>query len=139
MHEIYIEWRYANGRPIEHRIGCKGANSSKNAMPLTLPKPVAKYLAAVEAKDTDMLALCFADDARCHDEGRDYRGLEAIKSWAKKTQTKYKYVMEPLNASESGKIVKLHARLTGDFPGSPIELDYTFTIAKGKITALEIG
>jgi ketosteroid isomerase-like protein len=47
-------------------------------MSLTLPKPVTTYLAAVEAKDTDMLALCFADDALVHDEGRDYRGLDAI-------------------------------------------------------------
>ena len=112
---------------------------SEKAMPLTLPKPVTNYLAAVEAKDTDMLALCFTDDALVHDEGRDHRGLDAIRSWAKKTQRKYKYVMEPLNASVSAKSVKLHARLTGNFPGSPIELDYTFTIANDKITSLEIG
>jgi len=46
-----------------------------NAIPLSLPKPVATYLAAVKAKNADMLALCFADDARVHDENRDYRGL----------------------------------------------------------------
>ena len=49
-------------------------------MPLALPQPVINYLAAVEAKDTDMLALCFADDALVHDEGRDYRGIDAIKT-----------------------------------------------------------
>ena len=108
-------------------------------MPLTLPRPVTKYIAAVDAKDSDMVALCFADDALVHDEGRNHRGLDAIRSWARKTQTKYKYVMEPLNASVSEETVKLRARLTGDFPGSPIELDYTFTIANGKITSLEIG
>jgi|SRR5467141_412944 len=104
----------------------------------TLPKPVTIYLAAVEAKDTDMLALCFADDALVHDEGRDYRGLDAIRSWKQETQTKYKYRMEPLDASVSGKTVQLRARLTGDFSGSPVDLDYTFTLANDKITSLEI-
>jgi hypothetical protein len=36
--------------------------------------------------------------------------------------------MESLDASVSENIVTLRARLTGDFPGSPIELDYTFTL-----------
>ena len=108
-------------------------------MSLTLPKPIANYLAAVEAKDTAMLDLCFTDDALVHDEGRDYRGLAAIRSWKQQTQTKYKYVMEPLDASVSGNTVKLRARLTGNFPGSPVDLDYRFTLANDKITALEIG
>ena len=108
-------------------------------MPLSLPQPVINYLAAVEAKDTDMLALCFADDALVHDEGRDYRGLDAIRSWKQETQTKYKYRVEPLDASVSGTTVKLRARLTGDFPGSPVDLDYRFTLANNKITSLEIG
>ena len=108
-------------------------------MSLTLPKPVTNYLAAVEAKNTDMLALCFVDEALVHDEGRDYRGLDAIRSWEQETQTKYKYVMKPLDASVSGNTVKLRARLTGDFPGSPVDLDYTFTLANDKITSLEIG
>jgi ketosteroid isomerase-like protein len=108
-------------------------------MSLALPKPVSNYLAAVEAKDTDMLALCFADDALVHDEGRDYRGLDAIRSWKQETQTKYKYRVEPLDASVSGTTVKLRVRLTGDFPGSPVDLDYTFRLANDKITSLEIG
>ena len=106
-------------------------------IPLKVPKPVASYLAAEKAKDADMLFLCFADDARVHDESRDYRGTDAIKSWKKAIEAKYRYVMEPLDASVSENIVKLRARLTGDFPGSPVELNYTFTV-KDKITHLEI-
>src|SRR6266403_6046236 len=87
-------------------------------MSLTLPKPVINYLAAVEAKDAERLTLCFADDAIVHDEGRDYCGLDAIRSWKQETLAKYKDVMESLDASVSGKTVKLRARLTGDFPGS---------------------
>ena len=108
-------------------------------MSLALPKPVTNYLAADAAMDSDMLALCFADDALVRDEGRDYRGLDAIRSWKQETQTKYKYVMKPLDASVSQKTVKLRARLTGDFPGSPVDLDYTFMLANDKIISLEIG
>jgi ketosteroid isomerase-like protein len=108
-------------------------------MPLSLPEPVTTYLAAVKAKDVDMLALCFAHDALVHDEGRDYDGLDAIKAWNRDTETKYRYVMEPLDASVSGKTVKLRVRLTGDFAGSPVELSYGFTLANTKITSLEIG
>lgn len=104
-----------------------------------LPPPVVDYLTAVKAKDGEMFALCFTDDALVHDEGRDHRGLDAITAWMKETQTKYKYVIEPLDASVSGSTVKLRARLTGDFPGSPVDLDFRFMLAKDKITSLEIG
>ena len=67
------------------------------------------------------------------------REHDAIRSWKKETQTKYKYVIEPPDASVSGKTVKLRARLMGNFPGSPADLEYTFTFANGKITSLEIG
>ena len=107
-------------------------------MILELPRPVATYLAAEKAKDTDMLVLCFADDALVHDEDRDYRGLDAIRAWKQEAEAKYQYVMEPLDASVSGNTVKLRARLTGNFPGSPIELDHTFTLANDKIISLEI-
>jgi hypothetical protein len=55
------------------------------------------------------------------------------------TQTKYKYVIEPLDASVSGNSVKLRTRLTGDFPGSPADLDFKFMLANDKIASLEIG
>ena len=104
-----------------------------------LPQPVATYLAAVKAKDTEMFALCFTDDARVHDEGRDYKGLDAIRAWKNETQTRYKYVIEPLDASVSGNTVNLRARLTGDFSGSPVDLDFKFMLANDKIASLEIG
>jgi len=86
-----------------------------------------------------MFALCFSGDALVHDEGRDHRGLDSIKAWMKETQTKYKYVIEPLDASVSGNAVNLRARLTGDFPGSPVDLDFKFMLANDKIASLKIG
>jgi hypothetical protein len=103
-----------------------------------LPRPVAVYLEADNTDDPDLLDDCFTADALVHDEERDYRGLAAIKAWKRAVKAKYRYVMEPLAATVSGQTVKLRARLTGDFPGSPIEVDYTFTLAGDRIAGLVI-
>lgn len=108
-------------------------------MPLDLPQPVAMYLAAEQAKDPDMLARVFAEDAHVHDEARDYDGLAAIIAWKREAETKYQYVLEPLAASGNGATITLRARLSGTFPGSPVEVDYTFTLAKDRVTSLVIG
>jgi|SRR5690348_13907059 hypothetical protein len=107
-------------------------------MSLALPKPIDAYLNAVDAKDVDMLALCFSDEAVVHDEGGVYRGLAAIKSWSEETQRKYKYTVEALDAALTGNTVRVRAKVTGCFPGSPIELDYLFTLANEKILSLKI-
>jgi len=50
----------------------------------------------------------------------------------------YTYAIEPLDLSQDGAAVTMRARLTGAFPGSPVELTYTFVLADGKIVSLEI-
>jgi len=45
---------------------------------------------------------------------------------------------EPLSASCAGASATVLARLTGSFPGSPIELTYTFGLAGDRIATLEI-
>jgi hypothetical protein len=107
-------------------------------MPIKLPAPVALYLAADEQNDLDKLSRCFTKNARVHDEHREYEGLEAIKSWKARTRARYHYVEEPLRAAVTEKNVRLYARRTGDFPGSPAEFDYTFVLTDGKIASLDI-
>lgn len=85
-----------------------------------------------------MLALCFSQEAVVQDEGENYRGRSAIKSWSEETQRKYKYTMEALDASVTGNIVRVRAKLTGSFPGSPVELDYNFTLTNDTIVSLKI-
>jgi hypothetical protein len=115
------------------------SNHAENELsPLKLPQPVAVYLAAEKARNLDMLTLCFADDALVQDEGHDYRGLDAIKSWKHEVDIKYRYLAEPLKASVQGDTVTLLVRLTGDFPGSSVEVDYEFTFADNRITSLRI-
>jgi len=107
-------------------------------MNITLPAALAVYLKAEASTDTDILASCFAADAVVRDEGRKIEGLEAIKAWKKTSKAKYQYSVEPLGASQDAATVTMPARLTGNFPGSPVEVTYTFVLAGDKIASLEI-
>ena len=107
-------------------------------MPLSLPAPVARYFEAQESRNVEAQTRCFTKDAYVRDEGRDYRGASAISAWKKEAQAKYTYDCEPLRASQTGNIVRVRVRLTGTFPGSPIDLDHTFTLLGDRISSLVI-
>ena len=100
-----------------------------------LPKPIALY---VSAENSSNNVECFADDAVVRDESETHKGLAAIKEWKAETKRKYQHTVDPLRIAErDGKFI-LTNRLSGNFPGSPIELDFVFTLASGKIVSLEI-
>jgi NAD(P)-dependent dehydrogenase (short-subunit alcohol dehydrogenase family) len=103
-----------------------------------LPGPLAAYLAAEPTNDTEILERCFHPDALVHDEGRTIRGLDAIKSWKRDSHAKYRYSVEPLSSWVEAGACKVLMRVTGSFPGSPIELLYSFVVAGEKIASLEI-
>jgi len=104
-----------------------------------LPQVIADYFAAANTDDADRVAACFADDAVVRDEGRDVCGRSAVRDWAQETRRKYRYHAEVRTAEAAADQTIITACLTGDFPGSPIDLRYRFKLAGGKIAALEIG
>lgn len=96
------------------------------------------YIDAENRGDAEGLAQCFADDAIVRDEGRTIEGLAVIKQWKAETRKKYQHTIEPLaSAQKDGKTIVTN-RLTGNFPGSPIELEFVFTLDGRKIASLEI-
>ena len=103
-----------------------------------VPEPAAAYLAAEEAKDADALSRCFTEDGTVHDEGHDYHGRDSIRQWKQAADEKYRYVLQMVNAQKHGNEVTVRARLTGEFPGSPVELDHIFKLSNNKIASLEI-
>jgi ketosteroid isomerase-like protein len=105
---------------------------------IDLPKPVAAYFAAESANDVATQAQCFTEDAVVHDEDNDYHGRDAISRWKSAAQSKYQYRAEPLRSYGSGGTVVVVVRLTGNFPGSPLDVDQTFTITGDKISSLVI-
>ena len=107
-------------------------------MTLDIPEPVAAYLAAEETKDADALSRCFTEDGTVRDEGQDYLGRDAIRQWKQAADAKYRYVLQAVNAQTHGDNVTVRALITGEFPGSPVELDHFFKVSNNKIALLEI-
>lgn len=110
-------------------------------MNISVPGSVATYLAAEEAKDSERLGRCFRGDAVVRDEGREHRGVAAIEAWHRDANAKFRYVVEPLEASMSGPaaVVVVRARVSGDFPGSPVELRFNFAVADDRIASLAVA
>jgi hypothetical protein len=103
-----------------------------------LPKPIALYIEAENGGDASLCDQCFVDNAVVRDENEIRSGLPAIKKWKAETKRKYQHIVEPLSViQKEGKTI-VRNRLTGKFPGSPIELDFAFTLSGDKIVSLEI-
>jgi hypothetical protein len=103
-----------------------------------LPKPIAVYLSAENSGDLSLFDQCFADSATVRDENETHRGLAAIKEWKAETKRKYQHTVDPLSVIEKDGAFFVTNRLTGNFPGSPIELEFAFTLRNDKIISLEI-
>ena len=106
-------------------------------MSINLPSPIASYFTA-DKSDPDAVARCFTDDAVVKDEGVTYTGLAAIKQWKAETSRKYTYTSEPFAFEENEGKTIVTSRLTGNFPGSPIDLRFFFELQRDKIASLEI-
>jgi len=106
-------------------------------MTLNLPKPVAAYFIADEA-DGEAVAQCFTGDAVVKDEGHTYNGRAAIKKWKEDASANYAYTSEPLACEQKDSKVVVTCRLTGNFPGSPVDLRFLFELAGEKIASLEV-
>jgi hypothetical protein len=105
---------------------------------IALPTAIELYLQADAGTDESLFSACFIADAEVRDEGRTIRGLDAIKAWKREAKQKYQYHLHPLTASQDGDAVLLTARLTGNFPGSPVELTYAFELRDDRIASLKI-
>lgn len=107
-------------------------------MSSALPKPIDAYLASENAHDVEALAACFAIDAIVRDEGRTIEGLAAIKAWKAATTKKYQHSIVPIDAIETEGRTIVTAEVSGNFPGSPIHLQFIFGLTGDKIASLEI-
>ncbi len=106
-------------------------------MPLDLPKPIAAYFAANNG-DGEAVARCFTEKAIVKDEGHTYNGLAAIKKWKTDSSTKYTYTSKPFASEQRDGKTVITSRLTGNFPGSPVDLRFFFGLDDDKIASLEI-
>ena len=106
-------------------------------MTLDLPGPIAAYFAA-DREGGEAVARCFTEAAVVKDEGRTHRGRAAIQNWKEEASARYQYTCEPFACEQRDGTVVITSRLTGTFPGSPVNLRFFFALQGDKIASLEI-
>ena len=107
-------------------------------MSIQLPIPIERYVQIANSGTPEAASECFAPDATGYDEGETHEGVAAIRNWMAATKKKYGHTITPLELAERGGQSILKARLTDNFPGSPITVNFSFVLAGGKIRSLEI-
>jgi hypothetical protein len=104
---------------------------------LDLPEPIATYFAA-DKESAEAVARCFTETAVVKDEGHTYTGRAAIKKWKEDASAKYQYTSEPFACERKDGQIVVTSRLTGNFPGSPVNLRFFFGLDGDKIASLEV-
>src|SRR5688572_29068824 len=105
---------------------------------MTVPGAIARYFEAANRFDPAAAAACFAVDATVRDEGHEHVGRKAIQTWISNSGEKYQSQLTVLAATEANGKSIVTARVSGQFPGSPIELNFVFVLRDGAITQLAI-
>src|ERR1700682_400198 len=107
-------------------------------MSTKLPEPLAAYFAGHNNYDIYRIIGLFTERATVKDEGQERRGLPAIRKWMEESNAKYSVTVAVINVAETAANITVTGRVSGNFPGSPVELHFIFTLDQGKITRLEI-
>jgi len=105
---------------------------------IKLPATVAKYVDATNAGNGAAAGELFSESAVVQDDGAEHRGPAAIQVWVEESTRKYQAQLVPLTLRESGDHAVLRGQVSGNFPGSPIELDFEFVLSDDKIARLVI-
>lgn len=105
---------------------------------LQLPEPIAAYFAA-DAQGPTAVAACFTASAVVVDEGRAHPGRAAIQAWKAAASAAFDYTVRPCAVEQQAGVYTVTGRVSGKFPGSPVDLRYRFSLAQGLIASLEIA
>lgn len=101
-----------------------------------LPQVIAAYLAA--ENDSPFEAEWFSDQVVVRDEGRLIQGLEAVLQWKAESKEKYQQTHQALAFFQDGGRYVVTSRVRGNFPGSPLDLQFVFALEDSKISSLEV-
>src|SRR5260370_13658646 len=107
-------------------------------MAIKLPRIIKEYVDASNQHDIKAVLSCFSDDALVRDEEMEFHGKKSIEGWIMKTIEKYKFQFKPLTVKDDNGEVVVAMEVSGTFDGSPVTLDYHFSIANDIILSLSI-
>ena len=107
-------------------------------MNLQIPEIISEYINCSNAHDVEGILACFRNEATVRDEEETLHGKEAIKGWVIRTIEKYDFHFEPLKIHQDDDEATVSVSVSGTFPGSPVTLDYNFTIKNERISSLSV-
>lgn len=107
-------------------------------MNLQIPEAVKNYFEASNSYDNYLLGKCFAEDAILYDEGQAYHGPTDIEAHITETNSNLLVKTNVTNVVEKNGETIVTATVSGNFEGSPVALDFNFTMKNHKISLLTI-
>jgi hypothetical protein len=106
-------------------------------MNIELPPVVAAFFHATNHREFADFLSFFTADAHVNDEANDYYGAE-IAGWIDRATAEAKPIAEVTALTRDGDQSVVTAQVSGNFPGSPVQLHYHFTLKDSKIASLLI-
>ena len=104
---------------------------------IALPAAIATYFSARADSTRQSFDACFAADAVVQDEAKIHQGLAEIKAWHIAANAPVQ-ATRVLSIREDGSKSIVTAEVSGSFKGSPVTLNFNFTLKAGLIAELEI-
>jgi ketosteroid isomerase-like protein len=127
---------------VRRRAERKVQHNRKKAMKQSMAKPVADYVAASNAFDTDAMLAAFKDDALVNDAQREFWGKETIRAFFDKELVGARVKMDVVKVVEHDGDMILTAKISkeGDPApvGNPLVLTFYFSLRDGRISQLII-
>src|SRR4029434_5623909 len=109
---------------------------------LQMPQPIAAFIKATNAHNSDELLATLTAGAVITDEGQAYRGLAAIKKWSDETIISARVTLDAVDLMNGDGKTIVTLRVDGNFDKTglpdPLLLDFHFTLDTNKIRALDI-
>lgn len=110
--------------------------SDAHHAPTTSHDLEAAYFELATRADSDAYFARFTDDAVVEDEGATRHGIDAIRAWRREVPTVH---YEVRSIERATRRADARVEISGDFPGSPVELTFHFEYAPdGRIAVLRI-
>jgi ketosteroid isomerase-like protein len=101
-------------------------------------KSISDYFDASNARSAEGVAACFTPNAVVIDEGQERKGTAEILEWKAWAEKKYQPIYDVLGSTETDGRTIVTCKVSGSFPGSPVDLRFAFTLEDGKIARLQV-
>lgn len=106
---------------------------------MKFPPAIQTYFDADQELGGPAPLYAFSTDAIVKDEGKTIVGHEAIEAWWRAAKAQYQHTATPQEITEADDRITVTAEVSGQFPGSPAPLSFTFKLKDDRIASLEIG